>query len=167
MSNDATHDIAQYAVVIAGYRLSGFADADAFDFTAASDRFSMLVGNYGLGAWAKINNRSATGNFYLLATSSDNIVLDTILNADDVAPGGILVPMVILQTNGIFSAAASIRFHRSPDVARGVSVPTTTWQWSTTRMFTVQGGGIPTPLVTSIAAAQALIANATPPRLPI
>ena len=87
MANDATHDIAQYAVVIAGYRLSGFADADAFDFTAASDRFSMLVGNYGLGAWAKINNRSASGNFYLMADSNDNLALDTLFQADDVAPG--------------------------------------------------------------------------------
>jgi len=166
MSNDATHDIGQYVVTIAGYRLTGFADADAFDFTAGSDRFSMLIGNYSLGAWAKINNRSATGNFYLMATSSDNVALDTLLKADE-TPGGILVPLVILQTNGVFSAAASIRFMRAPDVARGSSVPTTTWQWGTTRMYTVQGGGIPTPLVTSIAEAQALIDSsprAQPPK---
>lgn len=167
MSNDATHDITQYAVTIAGYRLTGFSDADAFDFTAGSDRFSMLIGNYGLGAWAKINNRSATGNFYLMATSSDNASLDIILKADDLAPGGLLVPLVILQTNGIFEAAAHIRLTRVPDVARGVSVPTTTWAWGTTRMYTVQGGGIPTPLVTSIAEAQALIDSAPRPQPPV
>ena len=165
MSNDATHDIGQYVVTIAGYRLTGFADSDAFDFTAGSDRFSMLIGNYSLGAWARINNRSATGNFYLMGTSSDNAELDTLLKADEV-PGGILVPMVILQTNGIFSAAASIRFMRTPDVARGSSVPLTSWQWGTTRMYTVQGGGIPTPLVQSIVEAQALIDSSSRAQLP-
>lgn len=167
MSNDATHDIAQYNVVIAGYRLTGFADGDAFNFTAGSDRFTMLIGNYGLGAWAKINNRSANGSFNLLAGSADNDVLQALMTADDLTPGGILVPMVILQTNGLFQAAASIRVTRSPDVARGVSIPQTVWNWGTTRMYTVQGGGIPTPLVTSVAQAQALIAAATPAPVPV
>lgn len=167
MSNDATHDIAQYVVTIAGYRLTGFADADAFDFTAGSDRFSMLIGNYGLGAWAKINNRSATGNFYLMATSSDNTVLDGLLKTDDVVAGGILVPLVILQTNGAFTAGANIRFMRVPDVARGVSVPTTTWQWGTTRMYTVNAGGLPTNIVNSVAEAQALLASAPRPMPPV
>jgi len=162
MSNDATHDITAYNVVIALHRLTGFADGDAFTVTSASDRASMLIGNYGLGAWVKMHNKAATGTFSLLSSSDDNTTLQALLDADEVTVGGILYPLVILQTNGLYVASASIRLTRQPDVARGVSVPTTVWNWGTTRMYTAQGGSIPTQLVQSVADAQALLASATP-----
>lgn len=167
MANDATWDFASLSIVYGGVLLTGFADGDSYTMTHDVDRYTRLVGNYGLGAWAKSNSFAAGGTLTLLATSDNNAAMQEFLTADENTPNGILVPLVALQLNGIFSHAGSFRIIKAPDVSRGPSVPTTTWMIGTTRLIQVLGGQTPPDIVTSVAQAREIIAAATPLPRPV
>jgi hypothetical protein len=158
MANDATHDIGLYNIVFGGVLLTGFADGDSYQMAYDVERFTRLIGGYGLGAWAKSNNFAAGGSITLMSTSNDNDAMQAFYSAGETAPGGVLVPLVVLQLNGRFSHTGLFRITKAPDVSRGTSVPTTTWAIGTTRLFQKLGGTTPTDVITSVEQARALIA---------
>jgi hypothetical protein len=158
MANNATWDFANLNVVFGGHQITGFADGDSYTMDFDVDRFTKRVGNYGLGAWAKSNNFGAGGSFTLLSTSDDNTILQAFLSADEMTPGGVLVPLVALETGGILSHTGLFRITKAPSVSRGTDVPTTTWVIGTTRLIQVLGGSTPSIIIDSVAAAQAIVA---------
>lgn len=157
MANNATWDFANLNVVFGGLHITGFADGDSYAMDFDVDRFTKRIGNYGLGAWAKSNNFGAVGSITLLATSNDNSALQAFLSADELTPGGVLVPLVALQTGGLLSHTGLFRITKAPGVSRGTDVPTTTWVIGTTRLIQALGGSVPTAIVTTVEQARAIV----------
>lgn len=160
MTVAATQDPRRVSVVIAGYKITGFASDDSFNAAYDAPRFSKIVGVLGLGAFAKSHDKSGTVTLTLMANSTDNDVLNTLQKADELASGGVLYPLAALDGNGRSLVAGNVRITTPPTFSN--TAQTKTWVMQSTKLIISHGGMTETPVVTTVAEAQALIDAASP-----
>lgn len=161
MANGATLDPLQITILVGGYKITGFESAEnGFSADYDEDRMSSVVGSRGLGAWIKNHNRSATITLNIMANSEDNDALNAFFQADQVTPGGVLIPLVATSQGHRTLATAQVRIVRPPAINHSAVVRT--WTLRTTKLVASYGGIVATPVITSVAEAQALIAAASP-----
>jgi hypothetical protein len=162
MADQATHDPQLCTISIAGAPISGFASQDGFSVSYDSEKFTKLVGLRGLGAWNKNASNAATITLQLLASSANNATLAAIHLADVSTPGGILVPLIVMQQNSDTTVATgAVRVMKMPDLTVGAEMPTRTWMLGSLNWTMYVGGQNTTPIVSNMDDVRALIAAAS------
>ncbi len=167
MSNQATVDNALCTINIAGREFSGFADGVGYSAVFDTDRFTKIVGNRGLGAFGKTISGAATITLTLMSTSDDNDFLQLMSTADNVNPGGALVPLAKVTANARIKEAGMVRVMKIPDTQEGAGPYPVVWVLGSLNFVKYIGGYDETPVFTSAEALQELINQAPPVRAPV
>lgn len=94
------YDSASVFVTVGGAPINGFAADSKVLIARNSDAFSLQVGSDGEAARSKSNDRSGRMTIRLLQTSPSNDILSAFALADEVTPGGAVVPFACKDLNG-------------------------------------------------------------------
>ena len=160
MSDNTTFDPKLCVVKVAGFEVTGFADATSYTSTMDEDWVSTVVGNNGLGAYVFRNSRAATITMTLMPGSNDNDKFMAALTADRLTPGGVLIPLWVTQQNGRFNEGGFGRFVRPPDGNIANSLTPVVWTFKSLNFVKYIGGQDETPIANTIEELNALIARA-------
>ena len=160
MSDNATHDPRAYVVRVAGYHVTGFANATSFNSTMTQDRVTVEVGNNGLAAYTIMHSNAATITMTLMPGSDANDVFASILEADRLA--GRLVPLWVTQENGRVAEGGFGRFQRQPDLDIADTISPRTWTFVSANYRKFIGGQDTTPIANTIDEINAILAAASP-----
>lgn len=94
------YDSASVFVVVGGVPITGFAPDTRVLVARNVDAFTLQVGSDGEAARSKTNDKSGRCTIRLLQTSPSNAVLSAFALADEVTPGGAVVPWAVKDLNG-------------------------------------------------------------------
>lgn len=100
MSAVREYDAAAVFITVGGASISGFAEESKVLIARNVDAFTLKVGTDGEGARSKSNNRSGRMTITLMGTSPSNAVLSALALADELTPGGAVVPWGCKDLNG-------------------------------------------------------------------
>lgn len=162
MANQATVDNGLCTIMIAGHTLTGFAAVVGYNSVMDVDRFVKIVGNRGLGAYGKTISGSATITLNIMSTSLDNDILMAIATADNVTPGGVLVPLEKLDANSRCVEGGNVRIMKLPDTQSGGGPYPVVWILGSLNFTKFVGGWEETPVAASLERINELIAQAPP-----
>lgn len=139
MAAPINYDFRQVVVTVAGVPIEGFADGDSIGIERAADDYTMVVGNDGVGARSKQNNRSGSITLTLMNGAPSNLYLQGIYAADEVSGAG-AVPVVIADLRGGFLAGATAAWIKKlPAASRGRDNGSTEWVFDTVDLQILHG----------------------------
>jgi hypothetical protein len=82
-------------VVLGGVPITGFAEGSRIVCTPNAKRYTKKVGSDGEVTVSKTNNKAYTFKLVLARTSLSNTYLSSLVNTDDVTPGGVSHPFLV------------------------------------------------------------------------
>lgn len=106
-----TYDPKQVLLIIGGAPIGGFADGEFISVERDEDTYTKISGADGEVSRSKSNNKMGELTVTLLQTSSSNLILSAIMQADELSNSGV-VPIFIkdgLGTTILFSAEGWIK----------------------------------------------------------
>lgn len=148
MANGATIDHKALHMQYGPFPLkSGRAKGDYLQVVYNAEQFVENVGIDGEGFWVANADLSARITLSLQQSSDLNDILSSLFAADLAAPGGLVLPMLIKETNGrtVYSAARS-RIVKMADGVWSDGGQVRTWTFATTRLTGFVGGVGATPV---------------------
>lgn len=144
MSDGATIDPSALHVIMGGHRVSGYAPGTFVSVIYDVDAFVKTIGVDGEGAWFKSANLAAVLTLTLMQSSQSNDILSAFHISDRSAPGGLLRPLAINESNGTSAYITDkARVMKLPDSLWADSVQSRAWAIGTTRLDGFVGGVIP------------------------
>jgi hypothetical protein len=122
------YDPAQVVVIFGGHKVEGMAPSSRVKISFP-ELYNKVVGIDGEVARGKNNNRTSSVSIELLQTSSSNDVLMGFFIADDVAPNGAPLPLMIKNINGTtLFVAAGAWIKKLPEVSYAAEVGANVWE---------------------------------------
>jgi hypothetical protein len=111
-----------------GTLLEGFGEGDAFEVEPTADSWVKVEGVDGSVARAYTGSKSFKGVLRLLQTSPCNAKLQAIYNTDTTVSGGLALPFLYKDHNGLdLFIAGSGWIMKPPKMARSNKIATTEW----------------------------------------
>ena len=122
-----TYDPAQFALIVGGVPMSGYADGEFINVSRAEDSFTAVSGADGLVSRSKSNDKRGVVVITLQQTSGSNDVLFAFLEADELTNVGVL-PIIIKDNSGRTVCAAGHAWVRKPaDVVGSKEIENREW----------------------------------------
>lgn len=147
MADGATIDHEALYLIFGGLRIKGRAKGQSVSAVYDEDAFQKVVGVDGEGFWIKNSDKGATITVVLLQSAAANTVLSAVHNRDRNTPGGLMLPLSIVESNGqTLLAAEAARIIKMADATWSDGAEVRTWTIGTTRLEGVVGGVNATPI---------------------
>ena len=136
------YDPASVIVAFGPNELSGFAEGTMVRVERDEDTFTKKVGVDGECTRTRNMNRCGSVSVMLMATSSSNLVLSALHNADELASNGVSVLPLIIKDNAGYSlhVAKEAWIRKPPASEHAKEAPEREWVFDTGPMTTVEGG---------------------------
>ena len=135
------YSFANTLVLVNGIEISGYDEGDdVINITRLGDSASHLIGADGGMVVSLSSDRSGEIRFRLNQTSSSNIILSGLINAQE---NGAFVPVFIqfMDTKGLDLASGTQGYmRRQPDMTRGVNSNSQEWTFVVENLTMVLGG---------------------------
>lgn len=135
-----SYDPAEVQVIIAGIKISGFADGTFVTAARKNASFALIVGSDGEGARAKSNDRSATVTVTLLQTSDSNDALSALLNLDELSSDGVGALMIKDNSGRLLLSAETAWIEKPPDAEFAREITNRVWVIETNELTGLWGG---------------------------
>lgn len=141
MADGATLTTKNLHFIFGGHRVRGWMPGVFLNVAFEADAFNMTIAVDGEGAWMRNANQAARFTLTLMQTSQSNDFLSTTFLADRKSTNGILLPLVIKQSNSTnVYAAGKARVIKMADGVWGDTVQGRQWTIATTRLRAFTGG---------------------------
>lgn len=134
------YDPAQCIFTLGGIEIKGYAPGSKIVATFP-ELYNKVVGLDGEVARGKTNNKTSQWKVSLLQTSVSNDILMAFFDADDAAPGGVIVPLFFKNINGTtLITAASAWIMGLPELTLAGEVGVNEWTIDCGETITFVGG---------------------------
>lgn len=136
------YDPAQVVVIFGGHKVEGMAPSSRVKITFP-ELYTKVVGIDGEVGRGKKNDRTAMVSIELLQTSNSNDILQGFFLADDLAPAGAPLPLMIKNLNGsALFVCPGAWIKKLPEVTYAGDVGANTWEIDCSETESFVGGQV-------------------------
>jgi hypothetical protein len=155
MADQAVFDPKKVNILVAGIKITGFADATGFTAVMPDNLVEGVVGNNGLSAYLFSHSRRCDVTFTLMPNSVANAQFSAIFLAQRVT--GVAVPIMKNMTNGGFVEGGTGYFVKMPDSSVENAVTPVVWSFLSLNWVKYVGPMDAAPVANTMEEVQALL----------